>query len=436
MGKCWGITGSLKTRLKRCEREARERFFCHQHRTQPIWLGFLILLAIITLVGTAVDISSIKSFLSPDTESQLVHQTKPAIPEPIIKCYLQHPIITEESPLRINKRNPDAIIYNDGAVSVVSLRIDSWALGYDRSKGQISVGAKYGQSPHGHLFSVDELEPSENIKKSIPGISKSDIAIYLFDLAYNRKEDLKEYEHREMFFVEMGVIYTESEFESHKNYENLTEGIKKFINKANSLPKTYFRGTDQHAWIVDADPRYDIKLNEDGSASLKLRFFDIEQLKNHYSSISRPYLRMTPVKFTDTNTYLKAKFEQNTGTVNFVYEVINEGKEIAIDIQQVHFEKSQISADAAPSRPQAETISILPGQKKYLNQEVLLKRDPSKASKLPDTASGGINFEESPLLIKTTIFYSSKEGVKKQYKTTVTHEFRKTSVKLIDSEFE
>lgn len=363
-------------------------------------------------------------------------QTKPVIPEPIIKCYLEHPLITKESPPRINKTNPDAIIHNDGAVSVVSLKVDSWVMVFDSSQVKIASAGKYGRSPHYHLFSVDEFKPSEKLKQSIPGISTRDIGIYIFDLAYNRKGDLKEYGRRDVFFVEKGIIYTEREFDRHKDYKNLTEAIKKFMNERNSLPKTEFRGTDQHIWVVDASPRHDIKLNKDGSASLRLRFLTMEQLKSYYSSINRPYLSMTPVRFTDSNTYLKAKFDRDTGVVNFVYKVINEGNEIAIDVQEDDYEKPQASGKAGSSPPHAETTSILPGQKKYLRMEVLLKHEPSKSTKLPNEVSEGINFEESPLLVRKTIYYSSKEGNKNQYKTTVTYEFKNSGVKLIDSEFE
>lgn len=405
---CLGITRNLN----RCNRIGDWKFFCAEHRLQPVvWVTFIIFTVI---AGGA----SIYSALRPSS-TPIKRESKPVIPEPIIKCYLEHPLITKESPPRINKRNPDAIIYNDGAVSVVSLKVDSWVMGFDSSKGQIVTAAKYGRSPHYHLFSVDEFKPSEELKQSIPGISNLDIGIYIFDLAYNRKEDLEKYERRDVLFVEKGIIYRESEFDRHKDYKTLTEAIRQFMNELNTLPKTEFKGTDQHAWVIDPNPRHDVKLNKDGSASLRLRFFNLEQLKTHYSSINRPYLSMAPVKFKDSNTYLKATFHQNTGIVNFVFEVTNEGNEIATDVRQ-----------------DAETISILSGQKKFLKQEVLLKREPSNSTKLPDEVSESLNFEDHPLFVKTTIYYSSKESIQKQYRTTVTYELKKTGVRLIDSEFE
>lgn len=359
---------------------------------------------------------------------------RPAIPAPIIKSYLEHPVMAGESPPRINKKNPDAILHNDGAVSAVSVKVDLWALSFQ--KGQVAFAGSYGKSPHGHLFAVEELKPAQQAKESIPGLSGSAIAVYIFDMTFNRKDDLKGYERREIFFVEKGVIYAAGEFESHKDYKALTSAIKKFMNEKQALPKTVFRGTDQHAWIVDPDPRHDIKLNNDGSVSLKLRFPDIEQLKSHYRAIDRPYLQLSPVRLKDSNTYLTAKFNQNTGTVNFMIEVINEGNGAAIKVRQDIPAKSQASLNTGSMDP-TETVSIAPGERKFLRQEVFFRRVPSDSSATaPDDASTRINFEESPLFIKTTIHYSSEGDIQSQYRTALTYELKENSVKLVSAEYE
>ena len=199
-----------------------------------------------------------------------------AIPEPIIRSYLEHPVMADESPPRINKKNPDAILHNDGAVGAVSIKVDLWVLSFQ--KDQVASAGSYGRSPHGHLFAVEELKPGQQVKASIPGVSGSDVAAYVFDLTFNRKDDLRGYERRDIFFLEKGTIYTAGELEARKDYKTLASAIDKFMNEKKAMPKTVLRGTNQRAWIADPDPRHHIELNKDGSASVRLRFPNIEPL--------------------------------------------------------------------------------------------------------------------------------------------------------------
>ena len=120
---------------RRCGRFVVGKWFCPDHKWQPWCLLVFILFTVIpALIGY-------KNYLSPQLES------KPAIPDPIIKSYIEHPVMTEESPPRINKKNPDAIIHNDGAVSAVSVRGDLWFLSF--KEDQVDSAGSYGRSPHG-----------------------------------------------------------------------------------------------------------------------------------------------------------------------------------------------------------------------------------------------------------------------------------------------
>ena len=361
-------------------------------------------------------------------------RNRSAIPEPIIRSYLEYPVMAEETPPRINKKNPDAILHNDGAISAVSVKVDLWILSFQ--KDQVASAGSYGRSPHNHLFAVEELKPAQQFKESIPGVSGSNIGAYVFDVTFNRKEDLRGYERRDIFFLEKGMIYTAAEFEVRKDYKTLTLAINKFMNEKETMPKTIFRGTNQRAWIADPDPRHDIELNKNGSASVRLRFPDIEQLKSHYHATDRPYLQLSPIKFKDSNTYLKAQFNQTTGTVKFMIEVANEGKKTAMNVRQDIPAKPQ-----APSSPSPlgtpETVSISPGERKFLTQEVSLRRVPSNPSDAaPDEKATGIDFKKSPLLIKTTVYYISKKDLQSQYRTAVTYELKENGVKLVSSEYE
>lgn len=407
------------------------------------WIGIFIIAVAAALGwwGTQVASEGWKNWKRPVplSERAMVDPNRSEIkspkPDPIIRSYLEHPVIAGESPPRINKTNPEAILLNDGAVSAVSVRVDLWSLSFQ--KDQVAFAGGYGRSPHGHLFSVEELGPGQQLKEPIPGISGSAIAVYIFDMTYHRKDDLKAYERREMFFTENGVIYTASEFESREDYKTLTAAIKKFMNEKNTMPKTIFRGTDQHAWIADPDPRHDIALNKDGSASLRLRFPDMDQLKRHYRTIDRPYLQLTPAKFKDSNSYLKAKFSQNMGTVNYLIEVTNEGNVPASNVRQDIPTRLQASPTSG-TLPSTETVSIAPSGKKFLKQEVLLRRVPSASmATTTDAASAAeINFEQSPLLVKTTLHYSLEKDTQSRYRTTVTYELRENTVKFIGAEYE
>ena len=240
----------------------------------------------------------------------------------------------------------------------------------------------------------------------------------------------------DIFFVEKGTIYTAGEFEARKDYKTLTSAINKFMHAKRDIAKTVFRGTSQGAWIADPDPRHYIELNKDGSASVKLRFSDIEQLKSNYHATDRPCLQLSPVRFKDSNTYLKAQFSEATGTVKFVIEVANEGKGTAINVRQDFPVEPQAPSSSSPLGS-PETVSISPGERKFLTQEVSLRRAPSNPSNAsPDEKADWDRLEESPLSIKITVYYSSNKDFQSQYRTSIKYELKEDSVKFVSADYE
>ena len=158
--------------------------------------------------------------------------------------------------------------------------------------------------------------------------------------------------------------------------------------------------------------------------------------KSHYHATERPYLQLSPVRFKDSYSYLKAQFSETTGIVKFVIEVANEGKETAMNVRQDIPVKPQAPSSTSPLGT-PETVSISPGERKFLIQEVSLRRvssNPSGAA--PDEKATGIDLKESPLSIKTTVYYSSKKDFQSQYRTAVTYELKENSVKLVSAEYE
>jgi hypothetical protein len=391
------------------------------------WLGILIIAIAAALGWWGKEIASEgwRNWRHPDppqetaTTAPNTSKAEPSLPEPIVRSYLEHPIITEGNQPSINKKNPDAILRNDGPVIALSVKVDLWVLYFQRE--QVTNAGSLGKSPHGHLFAVDELKPSQELRQSVVGGSGSSLAAYIMDIEFNRKGDLKAFKRRDIFFVEKGVIYREEEFERRQEYKSLLAAIERFMTEKKGLPKTTFRGTDENAWIADPDPRHAVTLNEDGSASLSLRFTDIQQLKSHYQTTKRPVLLITPVRFKDSNTYLKAKYGRDKGTVNYKLEVTNQGDEIAIVQQDIN---------------STETVSIAPGEKKYLNQEVFLARaTPGPSNKASIQESTEINFETNPLLTKTVLYYRAKGDIQTQYRSTVTYEIKNRYLNLISEEY-
>lgn len=181
------------------------------------WLGIFII-AIAAILGWCGKQVAEEGWRKWKTPTSI--ETRQQIPDPIITCRLEYPIISTESPPKINKTNPDAVLCNDGAVSVTSLKVDLWILPFDKKLGIIDgYPGQFGKSPQGHLFAITEFGPSQKENASVPGINASDhIAIYVFDLSYYRAADLKEYRRREMFFTESNFIFTEKEFVNRNEY--------------------------------------------------------------------------------------------------------------------------------------------------------------------------------------------------------------------------
>lgn len=363
--------------------------------------------------------------LPPDSTDKIEQQL---LPDPIVKCSLQYPINIIESIPRINKENPDIILYNDGAVSVVALKVDLWFLGFDKRTGKIVTGGRWGQSPHMHLFAIDKFDPSATESKSVNGVHGSEvIGIYIADLAFNREVDWKEYKSRYIFLLENDFIYTEEGFSHRDEYESMVNEIDKFIADSTAQPGTWLRAVDQ-GWIVDLNPEHRAIFHEDGSFRIIRKFYDIEKLKSFWTSKRRPFLTIKPAKFKTTNSFLEYKIEGGKNIVRVQFEVSNDSSETAFNVVQ--------EAEESAS-PWSERVSIPPGHRKFIVQTIVAEPVSSKASAVPCTPAPCLELDTLGLVVKNkAILYSGTESDKNEYRTAISCELKKESAEVLFAEFE
>jgi nucleoside phosphorylase len=348
-------------------------------------------------------------------------------PDPIISCILEYPIVVVESLPRINKANPDIIVYNDGAVGVVKLKLDLWILNFAKPIEKIVQGVRFCQSPHNHLFAIDKFDPSGTERRSVVGVHGSQvIGIYVADLAYYREVDWKEYRTRHIFFVENDFIYTERDFRHRAEYTAISKGIDKFIIDSEAQPHSWFRAVDS-GWIVDLNPDQGAILQENGNVTVLQKFHDIEKLKSFWASERRPFLTVKPVKFTTTNSFFERTVEGGKNIVKVQFEVLNDSGETAANVAQ---------EDEAFLSPSAEKISIPAGCKQYIHQLTIFTPVSAEGHSVPNTSEPTLDLDTLSFVVKKALLYSGTGSDRYEYRTAVTCEFKKETVELILTEFE
>ena len=81
MGRCWGLKGSLKSVLERCDNQAGEKRYCHRHKSQPIWYCVTLFLSLCTIFGLVNDIISIGKISSEQDLTDEINDQKSELSE-------------------------------------------------------------------------------------------------------------------------------------------------------------------------------------------------------------------------------------------------------------------------------------------------------------------------------------------------------------------
>lgn len=123
-------------------------------------------------------------------------------------------------------------IVNTEDIPAVSITIELKTYTFNIKTGDIGLSSEsYGTFDKKWVY-IDKLNPHDHQKTNIKYLNvaymtnKEVVGIYVFDLKYYREADMKEYEKRELFFVESGTAYTHKEYRGNLNYKNIMSTSK------------------------------------------------------------------------------------------------------------------------------------------------------------------------------------------------------------------
>jgi len=143
--------------------------------------------------------------------------------KPGISCKLNYPL----------KDNPTIIIKNESPIKIVSLGIKHRLFTFDKRTNEVGIGVLAGDALGGeNMIFQEELGPSAFTYQQLIKISENGhhptgkIIIYLFNMRYYRPTDMKQYDDREIYFVDEGTVYTHKEFMDNPYYKDIISQIQ------------------------------------------------------------------------------------------------------------------------------------------------------------------------------------------------------------------
>jgi hypothetical protein len=140
--------------------------------------------------------------------------------EPTVKCLFDFP----------DDGNPVFLVTNNGDIPAVSLSIAHSVYVFDRTTLDLATVAQSGNLFSDNVIYREELRPTEYASLELVRVDPVDrlIAVYLFDLRYYRESDMQSYDRQEIFYVDSGQVYSQSEFIRTATYRPIMEGIEQF----------------------------------------------------------------------------------------------------------------------------------------------------------------------------------------------------------------
>lgn len=157
--------------------------------------------------------------------------------------------------------------------------------------------------------------------------------------------------------------------------------------------------------------------------------------EDHFFQENRPYISVSPIKYEETDSYFKYSPKNSEVIITIKYEVKNTGKTVAKDVQLPEHallggeikNKGQIIKRSTPDK-----VSIGPGEKLYLNWQIITK------SEAGDSAKEFINNFESgkaSVEIGLKFYYLDELNTSIIYETFIKHKIYKTEAVIVKSEF-
>lgn len=190
--------------------------------------------------------------------------------KPLVRVDLEFPYERSDESVKQNKRNPEFTITNIGSITISPITVDADMFVLSRSLDEIISGVQIAYKTHGHLILEPELKPGLSVKASLVGVKNWDHpAAYSVRIEMIKPYDIKKHMFSTLFLIDETSIKAEGSNLSKAKAQKIRSAILTFVDSNDAKKKLTLTAPLEGVWIPHVEPDVNLRLNEDGTLSVK-----------------------------------------------------------------------------------------------------------------------------------------------------------------------
>jgi hypothetical protein len=227
----------------------------------------------LTAIGALLAILSFWLFLVEKTFNIYEWATKDnqqSIIRPEVSVAFQFPYEKVNDSVQQNKRNPKLTITNRGSKTISPIKADVVMFMLEPSLNKVISAAIFNFETHGHLIFEPELKPGLSVATSLPGVKNwANPAAYRVNIEVIILNEKKLPNISLLYLIDKDGIKAEGSKLSESTAAQIKEAIKSFETDEDTKKKVELNAPMDGVWVPHAEPGVDLKLNEDGTLTVK-----------------------------------------------------------------------------------------------------------------------------------------------------------------------
>jgi hypothetical protein len=227
----------------------------------------------LTAIGTFLAILSFGFYLAEKTFNILdwaMQDEQQSMMRPEISVGLQFPYERINDSVKQNKRNPKLTITNRGSKIISPIKADVVMFMLEQSLDKVIYAGILNYETHGHLIFEPELKPGLSVSASLPGVKNwASPAAYRINIEVIVPDEKKLPDLSLLYLIDIDGIKVEGSKLSESTASKIKEAIVNFEKSENTKKKVTLNAPMDGIWVPHAEPGVNLKLNEDGTLTVK-----------------------------------------------------------------------------------------------------------------------------------------------------------------------
>lgn len=193
-----------------------------------------------------------------------------SIMRPEISVSLQFPYERVNESVKQNKRNPKLTITNRGSKIISPIKADVFMFMLEPPLDKVISAGILNYETHGHLIFEPELKPGLSVSASLPGVKNwAKPAAYRINIEVIIPDEKKLPDISLLYLIDKDGIKVEGSKLSESTANKIRDAIQIFEKSEDTKRKVTLNAPLDGIWVPHAEPGVNLKLNEDGTLTVK-----------------------------------------------------------------------------------------------------------------------------------------------------------------------